>query len=92
MLQYLKDWETWVMENQTIPKKAKPYCLYTSKPDNRRDQNLWLETSLIKRLIFNLCFSSFMIQYLLSNDDVKFVLTERFNQDPVENLLCTAES
>ena len=25
-----------------------------------------------------------MIRYLLSNDDVKFVSTERFNQDPVE--------
>ena len=25
-----------------------------------------------------------MIRYLLSNDDAKFVLTERFNQDPVE--------
>ena len=25
-----------------------------------------------------------MIRYLLSNDDVKFVLTERFNQDPIE--------
>ena len=25
-----------------------------------------------------------MIRYVLSNDDVKFVLTERFNQDPIE--------
>ena len=25
-----------------------------------------------------------MIRYLLSNDDVKFALTERFNQDPIE--------
>ena len=36
---------------------------------------------------FILCLAhslSEMIQFLLSNDEVKFVLTERFNQDPVE--------
>ena len=36
---------------------------------------------------FILCLAhslSEMIRFLLSNDEVKFVLTERFNQDPVE--------
>ena len=37
-------------------------------------------------IIFTLAHSlSEMIQFLLSHEKIKFVLTERFNQDPLEN-------
>ena len=87
MLQYLERWKTWVNQNNEIPKEAKPYQLPTQTIKGIKicgeNKLFYICKSVI---IFILAHSlSEMIRFLLSHEKVKFVLTERFNQDPLEN-------
>ena len=88
MLQYLESWKMWVNKNNEIPKEAKLYCqLPTQIIEGIKIYGANKLHFICKNvIIFILAHSlSEMIRFLLSHEKVKFVLTERFNQDPLEN-------
>ena len=67
------------------PKKTKPYCLLPSQTIEgiKICGYLCLKVLISISVTAHSFFLSEMIQFLLSNDEVKFVLIERFNQDPL---------
>ena len=88
-LEYLNDWDKWVYSNEKIPKGAKKYC---TLPDQTIEGLKICGEKLY--FLYDSTYAYFpsclvhsltdVVRFLLSHDDIKFVLSERFNQDPVE--------
>ena len=92
LLSYLSNWETWVEQNQSIPKEQKIYCTLSQQTvegiricGKCSSSCMWIWSSLLQLILAHTLPE--MTKFLLSHRGANYILTERFNRDKVEIFL-----
>ena len=87
-LKYIKDWEAYVQSKDKIPKAQKQFCMLPKQTTS----GLFISGKVISKaanvfylnvkfLVHSFCE---MAKFLLSHSSHGYILSERFNQDPIE--------